>query len=140
MNKKNRRAHLESLRGEERTMLFYEAPHKLRDTLRDMAEVFGGERRLALCRELTKIHEEITRTTLCEAIELYREKEPKGEFVLVIEGAPPKKEPGLTFSEAVELVVQMSACGVSLSEAAKSVAADSGYKKGELYRAALEKR
>ncbi len=123
-----------------RTLIFYEAPHKLRDTLRDMAEVFGGERRLALCRELTKIHEEITRTTLCEAIELYREKEPKGEFVLVIEGAPPKKEPGLTFSEAVELVVQMSACGVSLSEAAKSVAADSGYKKGELYRAALEKR
>ena len=136
----SRRERLLEVKEDPRTLIFYEAPHKLRDTLRDMAEVFGGERRLALCRELTKIHEEITRTTLCEAIELYREKEPKGEFVLVIEGAPPKKEPGLTFSEAVELVVQMSACGVSLSEAAKSVAADSGYKKGELYRAALEKR
>ncbi len=136
----SRRERLSEVKEDPRTLIFYEAPHKLRDTLRDMAEVFGGERRLALCRELTKIHEEITRTTLCEAIELYREKEPKGEFVLVLEGAPPKKEPGLTFSEAVELVVQMSACGVSLSEAAKSVAADSGYKKGELYRAALEKR
>ncbi len=136
----SRRERLLEVKEDPRTLIFYEAPHKLRDTLRDMAEVFGGERRLALCRGLTKKHEGITRTTLCEAIKLYREKEPKGEVVLVIEGAPPKKEPGLTFSEAVELVVQMSACGVSLSEAAKSVAADSGYKKGELYRAALEKR
>jgi len=136
----SRRERLAEVKDDPRTLIFYEAPHKLRDTLRDMAEVLGGARRITLCRELTKVHEEFIRTTLCEAIELYREKEPKGEFVLVIEGAPPEKAPGLTFPEAVELVIQTSACGVSLSEAARSVAADSGYKKGELYRAALEKR
>ena len=140
MNKKNRRAHLESLQGEERTMIFYEAPHKLRATLADMAAAFGGERRVTLCREITKIYEEYIRTTLAQAIEMYREKEPKGEFVLILEGAPPKEGPALSFQEAVALVVQTSACGVSLSDAAKSVAADSGYKKGELYKAALEKR
>ena len=105
-----------------------------------MAAAFGGERRVTLCREITKIYEEYIRTTLAQAIEMYREKEPKGEFVLILEGAPPKEGPALSFQEAVALVVQTSACGVSLSDAAKSVAADSGYKKGELYKAALEKR
>lgn len=136
----SRRERLTEVQNDPRTLIFYEAPHKLRATLSDMAAAFGGERRITLCRELTKIYEEYTRTTLAEAVALYRDKEPKGEFVLIVEGAPPETGPVLTFPEAVELVVQMAGCGVSLSDAAKSVAADSGYKKGELYRAALEKR
>lgn len=136
----SRRERLLEVKDDPRTLIFYEAPHKLRATLSDMAAVFGPERRVALCRELTKVYEEVIRTTLAQAVELYQEKEPKGEFVLVIEGAPPADAPVLTFAEAVELVVQMSGCGVSLSDAAKNVAADSGYKKGELYKAALERR
>ena len=136
----SRRERLEEVKEDPRTLIFYEAPHKLRATLADMAAAFGGERRVTLCREITKIYEEYIRATLAQAIEMYREKEPKGEFVLILEGAPPKEGPALSFQEAVALVVQTSACGVSLSDAAKSVAADSGYKKGELYKAALEKR
>ena len=86
MNKKNRRRHLESLRGEERTMIFYEAPHKLAATLADLAEAFGRERPVSLCRELTKLHEEIRRTTLGEAADYYAQNPPKGEFVLVARG------------------------------------------------------
>ena len=89
MNKKNRRAHLESLRGETRTMLFHEAPHKLQATLRDLAEAFGPDRRIALCRELTKLHEEVRRTTLGQAVSYYEAHPPKGEFVLVV-GSPGK--------------------------------------------------
>ncbi len=136
----SRRERLAQVRGDSRTLIFYEAPHKLRGTLSDMAEAFGGERRITLCREITKIYEEYMRTTLAQAVELYREREPKGEYVLIVEGAPEEKGSSLTFGEAVELVVQMAGCGVSLSDAAKNVAADSGYKTGELYRAALEKR
>ena len=136
----SRRERLSAVKDDPRTLIFYEAPHKLRATLSDMAEAFGGERRITLCRELTKVYEETVRTTLAQAVELYREREPKGEYVLIIEGAPPNHRPALTFGEAVELVVQMSGCGVSLSDAAKNVAADSGYKKGELYKAALERR
>ena len=132
----SRRERLGQVKDDPRTLIFYEAPHKLRDTLRDMAEAFGAERQVTLCRELTKLHEEHLRTTLGQAIELYREREPKGEFVLIIQGAEPQEAPAVSFQEAVELVVQMAGCGVSLSEAAKSVAADAGYKKGELYRAA----
>ena len=136
----SRRERLAQVRGDSRTLIFYEAPHKLRGTLSDLAEAFGGERRITICREITKIYEEYIRTTLAQAVELYREREPKGEYVLIVEGAPEEKGSSLTFGEAVELVVQMAGCGVSLSDAAKNVAADSGYKKGELYRAALEKR
>lgn len=135
----SRRERLEEVKDDPRTLIFYEAPHKLRDTLADMAAAFGEGRRLTLCRELTKIHEELIRTTLGEAIALYQEREPKGEYVLILEGAVLDRGPKVSFSEAVELVVQMAGCGVSLSEAAKSVAADAGYKKGELYRAAIAK-
>ncbi len=92
MNKKNRRAHLDALREEERTMIFYEAPHKLQATLKDLCQTFGPDRPVSLCRELTKLHEEIRRTTLGEAEEYYRENPPKGEFVVVVRGAPPKRE------------------------------------------------
>ena len=86
----SRRERLGQVKDDPRTLIFYEAPHKLRDTLRDMAEAFGAERQVTLCRELTKLHEEHLRTTLGQAIELYREREPKGEFVLIIQGAEPQ--------------------------------------------------
>lgn len=138
MNKKNRRRHLESLRGEERTMIFYEAPHKLAATLADLAEAFGRERPVSLCRELTKLHEETRRTTLSEAAAYYRDNSPRGEFVLVIAGAKPSEEPELTFEEAAELTRRRMEEGLSPTMAAKEVARATGYKKGDLYRAALE--
>jgi 16S rRNA (cytidine1402-2'-O)-methyltransferase len=133
----SRRQRLEEVREDPRTLIFYEAPHKLRHTLEDMAAAFGGDRRITLCRELTKIYEEYTRTTLSQALELFRDKEPRGEYVLIVEGAPPKEAPAVTLAQAAELAVQMAGCGVSLSSAAKTVAGDAGFKKGEVYRAAL---
>ena len=87
-NKKSRREHLDSLKGEMRTMIFYEAPHKLQNTLKDLCAAFGTERRISLCRELTKLHEQILRMTLGEALAYYTENDPRGEYVLVLEGAP----------------------------------------------------
>lgn len=140
MNRKNRRAHLESLRAEPRTMVFYEAPHKLCATLDDLAETFGAERRIALCRELTKLHEEVRRTTLGEAAAWYRENPPRGEFVLVVAGAEAQAEAlPLTLEEAAGRVCALRAeDGLSLREAARQVAQETGYARNELYRAALE--
>ena len=109
MNKKNRRAHLESLRGEERTMIFYEAPHKLVATLRDLADTFGREREISLCRELTKLHEEIRRTTLGEAADWYGEETPRGEFVLVVRGAQPEEEGECTLEDGLTLAERLGA-------------------------------
>ena len=100
--KKSRREHLESLVNERRTMVFYEAPHKLLSTLEDMASVFGADRPISLCRELTKLHEEVVRTTLGEAVEKYTQNPPKGEFVLVIAGAPEVIEEAPTEAPPVE--------------------------------------
>ncbi len=137
----SRMAHLAQVKDDPRTLIFYEAPHKLRATLADMAEAFGPDRAVSLCRELTKVHEEVIRTTFAEALALYQEREPKGEFVLVVAGASPAApEDRPTLEEAAQLVVQMAGCGVSLSEAARTVAADTGYKKGELYRLALDRQ
>ena len=139
MNKKNRREHLDSLKQERRTMIFYEAPHKLVSTLGDLAELFGGERRISLCRELTKLHEEIRRTTLADALGHYRETPPKGEFVLVVEGETRQEEtPVLTLEEAVERVRRLYAAGRPMKDAAKEVAADTGFQKKELYRLAVQ--
>ena len=137
-NKKNRRGQLEALRREERTMIFYEAPHKLRDTLADLAEAFGPERRISLCRELTKLHEEILRTTLGEAAALYREREPRGEFVLVVEGAVPEAAEADP-EGALARVEELRAAGLSLKEAAAQAAAEFGMKKRQLYDMALGK-
>lgn len=137
-NKKNRRAQLTALQGEERTMIFYEAPHKLRDTLTDLEAAFGPGRRISLCRELTKLHEEVLRTTLGEAAALYREREPRGEFVLVVEGAVPEvveADP----ETALARVGELRAGGLSLKEAAAQAAAEFGLKKRQLYDAALGK-
>jgi len=139
MNKKNRRAHLQSLLREERTMLFYEAPHKLKTTLIDLRDAFGPERRISLCRELTKLHEEVRRTTLGEAVDYYAEHSPRGEFVLVVEGCVPELDEGPSLEGLLARVAALRAAGCSLRDAARQVAQESGYSRKALYDAALEK-
>lgn len=114
-------------------MVFYEAPHKLPATLRDMAETLG-DRRVALVREITKIHEEVIRTTLKKAAERFASEAPRGEFVLVIEGAAPAEAPAVTLEEAAALAADYAAEGLPASEAARRAAAETGCKKGEIYR------
>ncbi len=133
MNKKNRRAHLDSLRAEQRTMVFHEAPHKLAVTLRDLADCFGTDRRVSLCRELTKLHEEVRRTTLGEAVAYYQENNPKGEFVLVVEGAPAVEREACTLEEGLELVRSLQAGGASTRDAVKEAAAACGLSRKALY-------
>ena len=133
MNKKNRRAHLDALREEERTMIFYEAPHKLQATLKDLCLTFGADRPVSLCRELTKLHEEIRRTTLGQAEEYYRENPPKGEFVLVVRGAPPKREEEATLEDGQALVEELMAQGTSQRDAVKQAAKTLGLSRNQLY-------
>ena len=137
--KKSRREHLDEVRNEKRTMVFYEAPHKLPTTLEDMLAAWG-DRRIAVVRELTKIHEEVRRTTLAEAAKYYRENTPKGEFVLVIEGAKEQQEEEMSLEQAVELARELIQQGHSASESAKQAAQLSGKKKGELYRLLMEEK
>lgn len=133
VNQKSRRTHLAEVKDERRTMVFYEAPHKLAATLHDMLEAWG-DRRVALVRELTKVHEEVVRTTLSAAAERYADGGAKGEFVLVVEGAPaPRTE--WEESDGVALARELMKEGCSASEAARRAAAESGRKKGDLYRA-----
>ena len=139
VNKKDRRKHLDSLKNEERTMIFHEAPHKLLTTLEDMTEAFGPDRRISLCRELTKLHEETRRCTLGEAVAYYTENAPKGEFVLVVAGAEPREETAVSLEDAVAQVLELKAQGMRLKDAAKEVAAHTGLSKNDLYAAALEK-
>ena len=139
VHKKNRRAHLDSLRAEERTMIFYEAPHKLRDTLDDLAKTFGADRRIALCRELTKLHEEILRTDLAGAVAHYGQVEPKGEFVLILEGAAPVAEEEISPELALERMEQLRRQGLSLKQAAKQAAEELSLPKNKLYDLALGK-
>ncbi|MGO5061879.1 16S rRNA (cytidine(1402)-2'-O)-methyltransferase [Lawsonibacter sp. LCP25S3_F5] len=139
MNKKNRRAHLDALRDEERTMIFYEAPHKLQATLKDLCQTFGPDRPVSLCRELTKLHEEIRRTTLGEAEEYYRENPPKGEFVLVVRGAPPKREAEATLEDGQALVEELMAQGTSQRDAVKQAAKTLGLSRNQLYDAVVGK-
>lgn len=122
---------LEELKREKRTIIFYEAPHKLCDTLSAMYQVLG-DRKITLARELTKIYEEVIRTTLSQAVALYEEKAPKGEFVLVVEGMV-EEEQSFTFEQALELIQALVDKGEPLSKAAKDVARQTGFKKGELY-------
>ncbi len=137
MNKKNRRAHLAALRDEERTMIFYEAPHQLRATLADLLEQFGPERRLTLCRELTKLHEEVRRTTLGAAAEFYETNPPRGEFVLVLEGAQPCRAVEVPMEQGVALVCALRASGLSLRDAVRQAAQQTGLPKNELYERAI---
>ena len=135
--KKERRAHLEEVKTEKRTMVFYEAPHKLQRTLQDMLECWG-DRKIALCREITKLHEECFRTTLSEAIAHYEEHPPRGEFVLVIEGCAQVEAP----VEEADLLAQVQALvegGMPLMGAVKQVAKANGASKNKLYQEALDK-
>lgn len=136
--KKSRFAHLEALREEQRTMIFYEAPHKLLATLEDMIPYFGADRPLSLCRELTKLHEEVVRTTLGQALEQYRQTPPKGEFVLVVAGAPEKKPELPTANDAAERIRTLMAEGLSRKDAIKQTAQELGLPKNIVYAAALK--
>ena len=134
--KKEQQALLSVLKTERRTLIFYEAPHRLPQTLKTLSDALGGERRISLCRELTKLHEEIFRSTLAEAVEFYAQNEPRGEFVLVVEGAAEQKN-AVTLPQALELTRELIAQGVSKKDAVKQIAAETGVAKNALYQAIL---
>ena len=140
VNKKNRREHLASLRSETRTMIFYEAPHKLRSTLEDLMDTFGAERRISLCREMTKLHEEVLRMTLGQACAHYASQEPRGEYVLILEGAALPEAPQVTEQDALEQIQSLQSQGLSLKDAAKQVSAALHLPKNQLYALALQKK
>ena len=130
-----RKKRLDAVRSEERTMIFYEAPHKLKNTLSDMEDVFGAERKISLCRELTKLNEEIKRTTIKEAIKFYEEKEPRGEYVLIVEGAEKvSADSELLSLSAVEHVEFYVSLGLSKMDAIKKAARERGVSKSEIYK------
>ena len=137
VNRGERRERLAELAGEERTMILYEAPHRLRATLADLAEALG-DRRITLCRELTKLHEETRRTTLSEALARYTENDPKGEFVLVLAGRERPAERAVTLEEGVDMVLSRREKGERMKDAVRQVASDTGLGRNELYQAALQ--
>ena len=134
--KNDRRKRLEAVANDDRTLIFYEAPHKLRATLDDMAEIFGTDRTIALCRELTKLNEEAMKLTLADAVKYYKEKEPRGEYVLVIEGGSgkAKEENPLLSLSPEEHVAHYEAQGMKRMDAIKMAAKDRGMPKSELYK------
>lgn len=136
--KKSRREHLDSLKKEQRTMIFYEAPHKLVATLEDLRDTFGQDRPISLCRELTKLHEEVVRTTLGEAVERYTETPPKGEFVLIVAGAPAEEKETASEVDAAERVNQLMAEGLSRKDAVKQTAKELDLPKNVVYDIALK--
>ncbi len=137
VSKRSRKEHLQSLVGETRTMIFYEAPHKLPYTLDDLLATLG-DRPLALCRELTKLHEEVIVTTLAEAAAKYKEESPRGEFVLIVGGAEKEEDIPLTLDDAVALARRFMEEGAPVSMAAKRAAAETGIKKSDIYRVLTE--
>ncbi len=141
-NKAERREHLADLKTEKRTMILHEAPHKLRNTLQDLSDAFGGERRIALCRELTKLNEQVERTTLSGAIAIYEEKEPRGEYVLVIEGATKTAEATAFWQDmSIPAHVQYYVDGgMSQKDAIKAAAKDRGVHKNEVYSKIVEQK
>ena len=134
-NKKERREELEELANEKRTMVFYEAPHKLTQTLKDMYEVFG-ERDIALVKEITKVHENVVRTDLKTASTMFDEEKPKGEFVVIVDGKK-IEEKEISFDKAVEEAKRLMADGMSTNAAAKEVAKITSFKKNDIYKALL---
>ena len=141
VNKSERKKHLESLKNEPRTMIFHEAPHKLKTTLADLRETFGDSRRISLCRELTKLNEEVLRLTLAEAVAYYEENAPRGEYVLVVEGA---QEGGSTQEvfwadmTVPDHVAHYVAQGMSKKDAIKAAAKDRGVPKNEVYQQVID--
>lgn len=134
VTKKQRFEHLESLRDEKRTMIFYEAPHKLISTLKDMLEYFG-DRKISLCRELTKVYEEVLRMTISEAVEYYSVKSPKGEYVLVIEGKQNSESDSISIENALKQVENLVEAGEKPVNACKAIAREYGLRKSDLYSA-----
>ena len=137
VNKAERRAHLEKLKGEDRTMLFHEAPHKLRATLADFCKCFGEDRRIAICRELTKLNEEVLRMTLAEAVAYYEQKDPRGEYVLVLEGTKESSAEACSPWQSMEIpehVRYHMAQGLSKMDAIKQTAKDRGIPKNDVYK------
>lgn len=133
VTKQSRFEHLSELKNEKRTMIFYEAPHKLLNTLKDMLDYFGN-RKIALCRELTKIHEQVINTTLEDAIKMYEESKPIGEFVLIIEGKQADTQVEYTLESAIEMAQKLVQSGMQMTKAAKEVAAETGFKKSDIYK------
>lgn len=139
VNKRERAEHLDSLNREERTMIFYEAPHKLLRTLEALLSALGN-RRISVCRELTKLHEETLRTTLSDALAYFTQTPPRGEFVLVVEGAPKETQATASPEDALRIMERYRAEGRSMKEAARLAAADTGFSKNELYQQALQNK
>ena len=139
VNKAERRARLSELSVERRTMLFHEAPHKLRSTLADFCSAFGADRRIAICRELTKLNEKILRLTLGEAVAYHEEHEPRGEYVLVVEGVT-QSVPQSAFWDDWDIPTHVNhyiAEGLSKMDAIKKVSKDRGLKKNDVYQQML---
>ena len=137
VNKKSRKEHLESIKNEERTIIFYEAPHKLLNTLKDLHSVLG-ERNVAVVKEITKLYETVLRLKFSEAIEHFSQNTPRGEYVLIIEGKKREAQKEYTIQEAVEIAKGLINSGMSASLAAKEAAATTGFKKGEIYSLMLK--
>ena len=136
VNKKSRREHLEEIKDEKRTLIFYEAPHKLANTLQDLHKVLG-DRQLAIVREITKIHEQVIRTTLSDACEQYCNGSLKGEIVLIVEGKKAEQISDVTLDAAVNMAKQLVEKGMSVNNAAKEIASQTPFKKGDIYKALL---
>lgn len=132
VTKRIRREHLEQLKPLPQTLIFYEAPHKLKNTLNDLLEILG-DRRISLCRELTKIHEEVIRGKISDMITLYEQQEPRGEYVLIVEGAEESTDDGITLEQAAEMAAELTEAGTKASEAAKEIAKKTGFSKSEIY-------
>ena len=139
VNRKQKKERLAELLQEKRTTIFYEAPHKLRTTLDDLANAFGADRSITLCRELTKLHEDIWKTTLGEAVEHYKTNEPRGEYVLVMAGAPETADPEqeLTLEQAAQRALELTGQGFGPTAAAKAAAQGTPYSKSEVYKQLL---
>ena len=141
VNKSERKKHLDSLKNEPRTMILHEAPHKLKTTLADLRETFGDNRRISLCRELTKLNEEVLRLTLAEAVAYYEENPPRGEYVLVVEGAQEGSTDATAFWTNMTVpdhVAHYVAQGMSKKDAIKTAAKDRGVPKNEVYQQVLD--
>ena len=135
VSKKSRRQHLEEIVDECRTMVFYEAPHKLVNTLKDLYQ-YLGDRDIAIVREITKLHEQVINTTLAQAVNMYNDDKPKGEFVLVVQGKKAEND-AITLDDAVDMARKLVADGESVNNAAKAAAAKTGHKKSDIYRALI---
>ena len=141
VNKSDRKKHLDFLKNEPRTMIFHEAPHKLKATLTDLRETFGDSRRISLCRELTKLNEEVLRLTLAEAVAYYEENAPRGEYVLVVEGAGEGSDTAEAFWTSMSIpdhVAHYMKQGMTKKDAIKAAAKDRGVPKNEVYQQVLD--